>query len=35
MLQKHEEILKNAQEILEQNKLLMDEIKGMVVDSLL
>ena len=35
MLQKHEEILKNAQEILEQNKLLMDEIKGMVVVSLL
>ncbi len=35
MLQKHEEILKNAQEILEQKKLLMDEIKGMAVDSLL
>ena len=35
MLQKHQEILKNAQEIFEQNKLLMDEIKGMVVDSLL
>lgn len=35
LLDAHQEVIRNTQQVLEEQKLLEEEIKGIIVDSLL